>query len=167
MRISRRKLCSAGTAITLSAVSGCLGGSDERADEPNDDWTWSGTLPVTTVVQHHDPSCGCCSAYADYLDDHGFAVELEETADPETVKRDLAVPQDAWSCHTIEFGDYLVEGHVPLEAIERLFEEEPAVRGIAAPGMPKYSPGMGPRGDDPLSIVAFEEGGDVFEYVEV
>ncbi len=60
-----------------------------------------------------------------------------------------------------------MEGHVPREAVERLFEEEPAALGVAAPGMPRYSPGTGPRGDEPLTISAFEETCDAFEYVDV
>ena len=37
---------------------------------------------------------------------------------------------------------YVVEGHVPAEAIKRLLRERPAVAGIAVPGMPMGSPGM-------------------------
>ncbi|MEZ5809241.1 MAG: DUF411 domain-containing protein [Zhengella sp.] len=34
---------------------------------------------------------------------------------------------------------YVVEGHVPLEAIDKLMSERPDVRGIAVPGMPQGS----------------------------
>lgn len=168
MTISRRRLCSAGAALAFVGIGGCLGGSDAESGGSNgNEWAWSGSLPIETVVQHHDPDCGCCSAYVDYLDERGISVQVEETGDIEAVKRELSVPEDAWSCHTVEFGDYLVEGHVPLEAVETLFAEEPDILGIAAPGMPQYSPGMGSRGDEPLTISAFEEGGDVFEYVDI
>lgn len=60
-----------------------------------------------------------------------------------------------------------IEGNVLREAIALLLENEPAVLGITAPGMPQYSPGMGPRSDDPLTIYAFEEFGAVREYTEV
>ncbi|TYL39105.1 metal-binding protein [Natronococcus pandeyae] len=167
MTISRRQLCSTGAAFAVVGLAGCLSGGDESAEGSGDDWTWSGSLPVESVVQHHDPDCGCCSAYVEYLDDHGIDVQVEETRDLEGIKRDLSVPEDAWSCHTIEFGDYLVEGHVPLEAIETLFEDEPAVLGITAPGMPQHSPGMGPPGDEPLTIYSFEESGETAAYVDV
>lgn len=172
MGISRRRLCSSGAALAVGGLAGCVGdsgaGGEESADgDGNGDWAWSGSLPVERVVQHHDPDCGCCGAYVDYLADHGFDVEVVETDDLEGVKHELSVPEDAWSCHTIEFGDYLVEGHVPLEAVEELFAEEPDVLGVAAPGMPQHSPGMGPPGDEPLPIAAFEGSGAVFEYVEV
>lgn len=162
MAITRRDLCSAGAALALVGASGCLGGSNG-----SEDWEWSGSLPVDSVVQHHDPSCGCCGEYVDYLETNGIDVQVEETGDLRSVKRDLGVPGDAESCHTIEFGDYVVEGHVPLEAIEQLFDEGADVDGIAAPGMPQHSPGMGPPGDDPLTIYAFDASGAVYEYTDV
>lgn len=172
MGMSRRQLCSTGAALAAVGLAGCFGGSDASDEEStdgdaNDGWAWSGTLPVETVVQYHDPDCGCCSAYTEYLTERGIDVRTEERRDLEGVKRDLSVPEDAWSCHTIEFGDYLVEGHVPLEAVETLFEEKPAVLGITAPGMPQHSPGMGPPGDDPLTIYTFEESGETAAYVDV
>lgn len=178
--VTRRRLLAAGSAAAVAGIAGCLGGGgsddadgnggadDESAgDSSADDWAWDGTLPVTSVVQHHDPSCGCCSEYVAYLERHGIDVQTEPTDDLESVKDDFSVPADAQSCHTVEVGDYLVEGHVPLEAIEPLLAEEPDVDGIAAPGMPQYAPGMGPRGDEPLTIYAFETGGAIEEYREV
>jgi hypothetical protein len=164
MTITRRRLCAAGAAVAVSGLAGCanLTGSSDI-----DDWDWDGSLPVDSVVQHHHPSCGCCGEYVDYLEGHGLEVRIEETEDTAEIKRDLGVPDDAESCHTLEIGDYLVEGHVPLEAIEKLFAEEPDVDGIAAPGMPEYSPGMGPRGDEPLTIYAFEESGELAEFTDV
>ena len=38
---------------------------------------------------------------------------------------------------------YAVEGHVPVQAIERLLAERPDVAGLTLPGMPGDSPGMG------------------------
>ncbi|WP_049927508.1 DUF411 domain-containing protein [Halopiger goleimassiliensis] len=142
-------------------------GSEADPETDAAGWAWSGTLPVETVVQHYDPSCSCCSRYASYLEDHGLAVEREETDDRGAVLNELGVPDDAASCHTVEVGSYLVEGHVPLEAVEELLAEEPDVDGIAAPGMPRNSPGMGPPGDEPLSIYSFDESGTVSEFTTV
>ena len=148
--------------------------TDEGGDESveprgdwNDDWAWDGALPVESAVQHHDPSCSCCSNYAAYLEDHGLDVRLEETDDIRGVKEAFDVPRDARSCHTVEIDGYLVEGHVPLEAVATLLEEGPDVDGIAAPGMPRHSPGMGGRSDEPLTIYAFESSGEVTEYEAV
>ncbi|MXV62137.1 metal-binding protein [Natronorubrum sp. JWXQ-INN-674] len=171
MAISRRRLCSVGGTLVFIGLAGCLDGTDDGTDTAersrSDTWAWSGSVPVESVVQHHDPSCGCCSEYVAYLETNGVDVTVETTGDVEGVKRDLGVPEDAASCHTIEFGDYLIEGHVPLEAIEELFADQPAVDGLTAPGMPRHSPGMGPPGDEPLTVYAFEASGDVFEYTEV
>lgn len=38
---------------------------------------------------------------------------------------------------------YVLEGHVPVEAIERLLTDLPEIVGLALPGMPSDSPGMG------------------------
>ncbi len=37
----------------------------------------------------------------------------------------------------------MVEGHVPVEAIESLLADRPDAVGLALPGMPADSPGMG------------------------
>lgn len=129
------------------------------------DWAWAGDLPVESAVQHHDPSCGCCSQYVPYLEAHGIDVVVEETDDLGAVKADLGVPRAAASCHTVEVDGYLVEGHVPLEAVDELLATRPDVLGIAAPGMPRNAPGMGAR-DGPLAIYAFDGTGAVREFLE-
>ena len=62
------------------------------------------------------------------------------------VKARLGVPADMEGCHSAILDEYYLEGHVPLEAIQRLLREQPPVRGLAVPGMPPGSLGMG---DDP------------------
>jgi hypothetical protein len=54
----------------------------------------------------------------------------------------LGVPKAMQSCHTALIDGYVVEGHVPTDAINRLLAERPKVTGVAAPGMPSGSPGM-------------------------
>ena len=41
---------------------------------------------------------------------------------------------------------YVIEGHVPASAIQRLLAERPNIRGLAVPGMPVGSPGMEVKG---------------------
>lgn len=53
------------------------------------------------------------------------------------------ITDDAASCHTATIDGYLIEGHVPVEAIEQLLAERPDAIGLALPGMPTDSPGMG------------------------
>lgn len=65
--------------------------------------------------------------------------------DPERRQRriDLGVPDEAASCHTAMVDGYVIEGHVPIQAMERLLDDRPDIVGLAIPGMPGDSPGMG------------------------
>ncbi|MGE0308670.1 MAG: DUF411 domain-containing protein [Acidimicrobiia bacterium] len=67
------------------------------------------------------------------------------TDDPEraSFRKANDITDDAASCHTAEVDGYLIEGHVPAEAIGRLLGERPDAVGLALPGMPADSPGMG------------------------
>ena len=51
------------------------------------------------------------------------------------------------SCHTARIGGYMLEGHVPVADIRRLLEDRPDAIGLAVPGMPYGSPGMGPESE--------------------
>lgn len=98
------------------------------------------------VTLHKSPSCGCCGQYGNYLDQKGYTVDVQQTADMTSVKEDLGVPYELESCHTSEIDGYIVEGHVPEEAIDKLLAERPDIKGIGMAGMPSGSPGMpGPK----------------------
>jgi hypothetical protein len=117
--------------------------------------------PRTTISTFHDPGCGCCLKWADAMRKAGFAVTVRE-ADMRAVKQRLKVPQALASCHTTVVGGLVVEGHVPAPAIRRLLASRPrGVIGIAAPGMPRGSPGMEmPDGSrDPLNLTLFDAAG--------
>ncbi|AFZ74263.1 DUF411 domain-containing protein [Natronobacterium gregoryi] len=169
--VSRRRFCvtGAGTMLASVGLAGCLEETDTETEPTSSDsgsepthWDWDGSLPLESGVQYHDPNCGCCGEYVDYLDGHGLDIRVEHVDDLGTVKTELGVPADVRSCHTLVLGEdepVLVEGHVPLEAVELFLADEPSARGLAAPGMPQHSPGMGPRGDEPLRIYAFDEDG--------
>ena len=60
-------------------------------------------------------------------------------------KLDKGIPQRMISCHTGEIEGYMIEGHVPVADIRRLLAERPDAVGLAVPGMPYGSPGMGPE----------------------
>src|SRR4051812_6454944 len=75
-------------------------------------------LPKMTVTK--DPSCGCCSGWIAHIRAAGFPVEVIESAELNRVKVRLGVPTALASCHTAEVGAYVIEGHVPAEAIKRL-----------------------------------------------
>jgi hypothetical protein len=113
------------------------------------------------VVVSKDPSCGCCSGWVDHLKAAGLPVEVHETAGINRVKVRLGVPDDLASCHTAEVGGYVIEGHVPADAIKRLLAEKPQAKGLAVLGMPIGSPGMEVEGveDDTYDVVLFGPAG--------
>ncbi|MBI3040656.1 MAG: DUF411 domain-containing protein [Chloroflexi bacterium] len=45
-----------------------------------------------------------------------------------SIKRKYQIPPNMESCHTAVIGDYFVEVHVPVAAIEKLLAEKPAQR---------------------------------------
>jgi hypothetical protein len=104
---------------------------------------------ATTVHVRKDPDCGCCTAWIDILKTEGFAVTVEMLPPEELAqfKLEQGIPAPMVSCHTAEAGGYLIEGHVPPADLRRLLEEKPDALGLAVPGMPYGSPGMGPQAE--------------------
>ncbi|MGR3495019.1 DUF411 domain-containing protein [Citreimonas sp.] len=94
-----------------------------------------------------DPNCGCCEAWVRILEDEGFAVTTEASRGALLIRHkiDNGIPQEMISCHTAEIDGYFIEGHVPPADIRRLLSERPDAVGLAVPGMPYGSPGMGPE----------------------
>lgn len=120
-------------------------------------WTGAGPAVAAEVEVWKSPLCGCCGGWVDYMKANGYAVKVHETDDMDTVKKGLGVPEDAWSCHTATLGGYVIEGHVPVEAIDKLLAAKPKVTGIASPGMPQGSPGMS-GAKEPNVVVTFGGG---------
>ncbi|MBY3377532.1 DUF411 domain-containing protein [Rhizobium laguerreae] len=106
--------------------------------------TMSSTAKAATgVTVYKDPNCGCCHAWADALTKAGFSVTVEDATDLSAIKARYNVPDAVQGCHTgVVEGKYL-EGHIPLEAIHRMLREKPDIAGLAVPGMPSGSLGMG------------------------
>lgn len=97
-------------------------------------------------VVHRTASCGCCHLWAEAMQEKGFELDdqIVEQSDLMAIKDNLGLPSHGAACHTAEIDGYLVEGHVPAFAIERLLSEKPeGIRGVVVPGMPSQSPGMG------------------------
>lgn len=106
-----------------------------------------GAGPAIHVMK--DPNCGCCSAWIEILENDGFSVTTEASAGTLLMryKLDNGIPQEMASCHTGRIEGYMIEGHVPAADIWRLLEERPNAVGLAVPGMPYGSPGMGPESE--------------------
>ena len=107
------------------------------------------------ITVHRDPSCGCCTGWAQHIRQAGFDVRIDETSNLEAVRARLGVPPDLAACHTAEVSGYVIEGHVPAVAVRRLLSERPAAKGLAVPGMPAGSPGMEAAKPQPYAVVLF------------
>ncbi|TVR08878.1 MAG: DUF411 domain-containing protein [Salinarimonadaceae bacterium] len=94
------------------------------------------------VVVYRDPNCGCCDYWIEHIREAGFPVEAHDRSDLNRVKARLGVPSALAACHTATVEGYVIEGHVPARAIQRLLAERPRATGLAVPGMPIGSPGM-------------------------
>jgi hypothetical protein len=116
-------------------------------------------LAAELATVYRSPSCGCCEAWVAYLKSNGYDATVVSTDDLGAVKQKMHIPANIQSCHTALIGGYVVEGHVPVEAIAKLLAEKPRITGIAVPGMPGGSPGMsGPK--EPFTAYAFGPAGE-------
>lgn len=97
----------------------------------------------------------------------GLNVEMVGVDDMAPIKSRYAVPATMESCHTSVIGGYVVEGHMPIEAIEKLMSEKPDIKGIALPGMPYGAPGMPGSKDGPFVIYALQNDGSVTEFMRI
>jgi hypothetical protein len=114
------------------------------------------------MVVTRDPSCGCCSGWVEHVRSAGFRVEVIDSHDLAPLKARLGIPARLASCHTAEIGGYVLEGHVPAPAIERILTERPQATGLAVPGMPVGSPGMEVVGspDERYEVILFGPAGE-------
>lgn len=111
-----------------------------------------------TMVVKLSPLCGCCGGWVEYMRRAGLSITVVETDDVVAAKQSAGVPEDLYACHTAEVAGYVVEGHVPLSAVEKLLNERPAIDGIALAGMPPGSPGMGGPVQPSYAVEAFDDG---------
>jgi len=121
----------------------------------------------TEVTMYKQVGCGCCSIWAEHLRKAGYKVSSMEMPDLDRVKTAYGVPRPLQTCHTALIDGYVVEGHVPLDAIQKLLKERPKIAGIGVAGMPIGSPGMevGSR-KDAYDVVAFDRDGKSSVYLK-
>lgn len=139
-------------------------------------FAFTGEVPVSDkpgvrITLHTTPTCGCCQVYARYLERLGYYVDVDMLDDQGLAlfKEDSGVPHELGSCHTLTLAtpsrQYIVEGHVPNTAIEKLVADAPDIVGIGMAGMPSGSPGMPGAKTAPFDIYEIHDGavrGDVF-----
>lgn len=118
-------------------------------------------MPVAQAAEdailYKNPGCTCCDKYADYLREGGFKVTIiADAAQLQLVNKASGVPPSLAGCHTVAIEGYVVGGHVPLKAVNKLLAEHPAIRGITLAGMQAGAPGMDGTQQKPFEIYAFD-----------
>lgn len=155
----RRTILGASATLVTLGVAGCL------ASTGGNKWAIEEKLAVTNAQQYNSPGCSCCEQYASYLREQlDGTLSTTVPDDIAAVKREYGVPEELESCHTVDIGGYIVEGHVPAEAIAKLLDEKPSIDGIALPGMPAGSPGMGGKKSETFDVyvIGGDRTGDVY-----
>jgi hypothetical protein len=139
--------------VAVGLISSCTEAAEPAA---RDDVSAIATQLVIEV--HRSATCGCCEEYETYLRDNGATVTEVVHDDIAAAKEEMGIPYEVWSCHTSIVEGYIVEGHVPLEAIADLLDTRPQIDGIGLAGMPAGSPGMGGVKSEPWEIRTIDGG---------
>ena len=114
--------------------------------------------PIHAVL-YKNPQCSCCEGYAAYLQQNGFQVDVKPTNDLAEISSKAGVPAELEGCHTMFVEGYVVDGLVPVDVIQKLLKEKPAIAGITLPGMPAGAPGMAGTKTGPFTIYAVSKDG--------
>ncbi|PIS07957.1 hypothetical protein COT78_00540 [Candidatus Berkelbacteria bacterium CG10_big_fil_rev_8_21_14_0_10_43_13] len=146
-------------SINSNDVAGKPDNSPQQNAADSNSGTANYSAPASTkVTVTMIKTCGCCRLYSQYLSKKGFQVEDIFVDNIDTVKVEYKIPEDQRSCHTTIVGNYIVEGHIPVAAINKMLAEKPTIRGITMAGMPSGSPGM-PGDKDPFDIYKLTDSG--------
>lgn len=124
---------------------------------PGTPTTFAEDAEVADMVVYKTASCSCCGKWVEHVRNAGLKVEVVNVKNTQPTRARLGVPPRLGSCHTAAVGDYWVEGHVPVDLIQRLVAEKPEdIRGLSVPGMVMGSPGM--EGPNPVryNVLAYD-----------
>ncbi len=95
-----------------------------------------------------------------HLRENGFEVEVIEVDDIAAHQEEHGVPSEFRGCHSARAGDYMVEGHVPADLLERFLREDAGLAGITVPGMIPGPPGMEGPEPIPYDVLTFDHEGN-------
>lgn len=162
----RSPLLFAGVLVLASATASAGRSARLAKDGPPAE-----SLSAKVVMEvYKSPTCGCCKAWVDRMKAAGFDTKVTDLPEAalQKEKARLGVTDNLASCHTAVVNGYVVEGHVPAEDIQRMLRDKPKIAGIAAPGMPRGSPGMEVPGGtkDAFDVVAFTKAGKTSVYAK-
>jgi hypothetical protein len=170
--LNRRTFLGALGVTGLGAIAGCMsanqtdmnfktGGNETQLRQ-------AARTYLETATMYKSPLCNCCTEYRKYLESTTKAqIKVNKVDDLARIKNKYGIPKNAESCHTMDIGDYYVEGHVPRETIGKLAKKTPAIAGIALPGMPAGSPGMSRKKAGSFVIYAVETDGSYHKFMKI
>lgn len=145
-----RTLTALTVAFLVVIASGCT-----RTDAAPEVAPAASSDPLPEITMYKSPTCGCCTAWGEYMEAEGFPVVMIDVPNIGEKRTELGTPLMLGSCHTAVVEGYLVEGHVPADDVRRLLREKPDALGIAVPGMPIGSPGMEVPGRAPQAYETY------------
>lgn len=95
------------------------------------------------MLVYKNPTCGCCGAWIEHLEQAGFHPIAKHPKDLNNIKEEWNIEARYQSCHTAIKDGFVFEGHIPAKYIRQFLNNPPAnARGLAVPAMPLGSPGM-------------------------
>lgn len=149
--------------LLLTILTAC---QSEKATPEADNTVATFASHKAEITVYKSPTCGCCKEWVTYLEEEGFKVTAIDHDDVDSIKAKVGLTDPALkSCHTAIVEDYIVEGHVPANDIERLLSERPTnIKGLSAPGMPMMSPGMASRTPKDYAVLSFSDSGETAVY---
>jgi len=80
-------------------------------------------IDIPKVVSYRSASCGCCKKWINHLRHNGLEVVDNIVEDVSVIKNQYQIPNNMRSCHSAQIANYMIEGHVPIESINKLFRE--------------------------------------------
>lgn len=157
--------------VSITIVVGALLGVFfiGKTDQAPPSWHRNTTGHEHQLTVYKSPTCGCCTNYVGYIRFRGYKVDVVDTEGMDAIKEQFGIPHEMLSCHTtvVNDGEYFIEGHIPEEAVAKILEEEPRIKGIGMPGMPHGSPGMPGIPETPFEILQLDNDHGLGVYVTI
>ena len=132
-----RFLCQCSAAVRTGLVGAFVVGSLLSVIQPvqaHGDVKGDAAMPDTSratglqMTVYRSASCGCCTQWGSHIASAGFRIDDHVTEDMDAVKKARGVSPQQASCHTAVVEGYVIEGHVPASAIQRMLMERPNIR---------------------------------------
>ncbi len=122
-----------------------------------------------SMVVYKSPTCGCCTAWVEHMTEKGFNTLVKHPSNISHIKKQLNIAQQNQACHTAVLQNYVFEGHIPAQVIQKFLKHKPLdSHGLAVPNMPMGSPGMdNGKAFNPYQVYLLNKNGSRLPYARV